>query len=48
MSIEDYKSQGAYFITIERDKLFISSMMNRAGQTKSQAEKEFDSYENHK
>ena len=44
MSIEDYKSQGAYFITIERDKLSsISSMMNRAGQTKSQAEKEFDS-----
>lgn len=43
MSIEDYKNQGAYFITIERDKLSsISSMMKRAGQTKRQAEKEFD------
>lgn len=43
MSIEDYKNQGAYFITIERDKLSsVSSMMKRAGQTKSQAEKEFD------
>ena len=43
MSIEDYKKEGAVFITIERDKeSSISSMMKRAGQTKKQAEKEWE------
>jgi hypothetical protein len=44
MSIEDYKKEGAVFITIERDKeSSVSSMMKRAGQTKNQAEKEWES-----
>ena len=44
MSIEDYKKAGAVFITIERDKeSSISSMMKRAGQTKNQAEREWES-----
>ena len=44
MSIEDYKKAGAVFITIERDKeSSISSMMKRAGQTKKQAEREWES-----
>ena len=44
MSIEDYKKEGAVFITIERDKeSSISSMMKRAGQTKNQAEREWES-----
>ena len=44
MSIEDYKKEGAVFITIERDKeSSVSSMMKRAGQTKKQAEKEWES-----
>ena len=43
MSIEDYKKEGAVFITIERDKeSSISSMMKRAGQTKKQSEKEWE------
>jgi hypothetical protein len=43
MSIEDYKKEGAVFITIERDKeSSVSSMMKRAGQTKKQAEIEWD------
>jgi len=43
MSIEDYKKEGAIFITIERDKeSSVSSMMKRAGQTKNQAEKEWE------
>lgn len=43
MSIEDYKKEGAVFITIERDKeSSISSMMKRAGQTKKQAEREWE------
>jgi len=43
MSIEDYKKEGAVFITIERDKeSSVSSMMKRAGQTKKQAEKEWE------
>lgn len=43
MSIEDYKNKGAVFITIERDKeSSVSSMMKRAGQTKKQAEREWD------
>ena len=43
MSIEDYKTEGAVFITIERDKeSSVSSMMKRAGQTKKQAEKEWE------
>ena len=42
MSIEDYKKEGAVFITIERDKeSSVSSMMKRAGQTKNQAEREW-------
>ena len=42
MSIEDYKKEGAVFITIERDKeSSVSSMMKRAGQTKKQAEIEW-------
>ena len=44
MSIEDYKKAGAVFITIERDKeSSLSSMMKRAGQTKNQAEREWES-----
>jgi hypothetical protein len=44
MSIEDYKKEGAVFITIERDKeSSVSSMMKRAGQTKNQAEREWES-----
>ena len=43
MSIEDYKKEGAVFITIERDKeSSVSSMIKRAGQTKNQAEREWD------
>jgi hypothetical protein len=43
MSIEDYKKEGAVFITIERDKeSSVSSMMKRAGQTKKQAEGEWE------
>ena len=38
MSIEDYKDQGAFFITIERDKQSsVNSMMRRAGQSDKQA-----------
>ena len=38
MSIEDYKNEGAVFITIERDKeSSISSMKKRAGQSEKQA-----------
>ena len=44
MSIEDYKKEGAVFITIERDKeSSVISMMKRAGQTKKQAEREWES-----
>jgi hypothetical protein len=44
MSIEDYKKEGAVFITIERDKeSSVSSMMKRAGQTKMQSEREWES-----
>ena len=44
MSIEDYKKEGAVFITIERDKeSSVSSMMKRAGQTKRQSEREWES-----
>ena len=44
MSIEDYKNEGAVFITIERDKeSSVGSMMKRAGQTKNQAEREWES-----
>lgn len=43
MSIEDYEKEGAVFITIERDKeSSVISMMKRAGQTKKQAEKEWE------
>jgi len=43
MSIEDYKKEGAVFITIERDKeSSVSSMMKRAGQNKKQAESEWE------
>jgi len=43
MSIEDYKKEGAVFITIERDKeSSVSSMIKRSGQTKNQAEREWD------
>ena len=43
MSINDYKSKGAIFITIERDKdSSIKSMIKRAGQTYSQAIKEYE------
>ena len=43
MSIEDYKEKGAVFITIERDKQSsVKSMMKRAGQTKNQAEHEWE------
>jgi hypothetical protein len=42
MSIEDYKQEGAIFITIERDmESSVSSMMKRAGQSRKQAEKEY-------
>jgi hypothetical protein len=38
MSIEDYKKEGAVFITIERDKeSSVSSMKKRAGQSERQA-----------
>jgi hypothetical protein len=38
MSIEDYKREGAVFITIERDKeSSVSSMKERAGQSDNQA-----------
>ena len=44
MSIEDYKKEGAVFITIERDKeSSVISMMKRAGQNKNQAEREWES-----
>ena len=43
MSINDYKDEGAVFITIERGKeSSVSSMMKRAGQSKKQAEKEWE------
>jgi hypothetical protein len=43
MSIEDYEHEGAIFITIERDKeSSVNSMMKRAGQSKKQAEKEWE------
>tara|TARA_B100000902_G_C27230913_1_gene874761 strand:+ start:278 stop:886 length:609 start_codon:yes stop_codon:yes gene_type:complete len=43
MSIEDYKKQGAIFITIERDKeSSIKSMMKRAGQSRKQAVYEWE------
>ena len=43
MSIDDYKDQGALFITIERDKVSsVNSMIKRAGQSKQQAEMEWD------
>ena len=43
MSIEDYKKEGAVFITIERDKKStVSSMMKRAGLTQRQANKEYN------
>ena len=42
MSIEDYKQEGAIFITIERGmESSVSSMMKRAGQSRKQAEKEY-------
>lgn len=43
MSIEDYKKEGAIFITIERDKeSSIKSMMKRAGQSRKQAVYEWE------
>tara|TARA_Y100000588_G_C14081374_1_gene850302 strand:+ start:167 stop:775 length:609 start_codon:yes stop_codon:yes gene_type:complete len=43
MSIEDYKDQGAFFITIERDKQSsVNSMMRRAGQSEKQAVMEWE------
>ena len=43
MSIDDYENEGAFFITIERDKeSSVSSMMKRAGQNKKQAVKEWE------
>ena len=43
LSIEDYKKEGALFITIQRDKeSSVSSMMKRAGQNKKQAENEWE------
>ena len=43
MSIEDYKSEGAVFITIERDKFSsVNSMKKRAGQSQKQASFEWD------
>ena len=43
MSINDYKDEGALFITIERDKeSSVSSMIKRAGQSEKQASKEWE------
>ncbi len=43
MSLEDYKKEGAVFITIERDKeSSVSSMIKRAGQSEKQASKEWE------
>ena len=43
MSIEDYKREGAVFITIERDKeSSVSSMKERAGQSDNQANFEWE------
>ena len=43
MSIEDYKEEGAVFITIERDKeSSVKSMIKRAGQTEKQASFEWE------
>jgi len=43
MSIEDYKQDGAVFITIERDKeSSVSSMKKRAGQSEKQASYEWE------
>ena len=43
MSLEDYRKEGAIFITIERDKeSSVSSMQKRAGQSKNQASYEWD------
>jgi len=43
MSIEDYKKEGAVFITIERDKeSSINSMKKRAGQSEKQASFEWE------
>jgi hypothetical protein len=43
MSINDYKGEGAVFITIERDKeSSVESMERRAGQTAKQALKEWE------
>tara|TARA_B100001250_G_scaffold59724_1_gene46541 strand:+ start:9188 stop:9796 length:609 start_codon:yes stop_codon:yes gene_type:complete len=42
MSIEDFKREGAIFITIERDRdSSISSMVKRSGQSTAQAKKEY-------
>lgn len=43
MSINDYKDQDSLFITIERDKVSsVNSMIKRAGQSKQQAEMEWE------
>lgn len=43
MSIEDFKREGAVFITIERDRdSSISSMVKRSGQSTAQAKKEYN------
>lgn len=43
MSIEDFKREGAVFITIERDlDSSISSMVKRSGQSTAQAKKEYN------
>ena len=43
MSVEDYKKEGAVFITIERDKeSSISSMIKRSGQSENQASYEWE------
>ena len=43
MSLNDYKDEGSFFITIERDKdSSVKSMMKRAGQNKNQAESEWE------
>lgn len=43
MSIEDYKKEGAVFITIERDKRSsVNSMKKRAGQSEKQASFEWE------
>ena len=43
MSIEDFKREGAVFITIERDRdSSISSMVKRSGQSTEQAKKEYN------